>query len=252
MDESFRDVISTTINELDISRQAPETNPFSSQYLMAQYVPSIPHRELDITFNGLPNENSTFFLKRFDYVANANLWCPIMKARQFRFYLSNGAADWFDRYYQPCITWFELEQAFRDTFPFRKSNKHSMRALDRCQQPNEDLMTYFHSKMKLITNFADKSFTDDDIVVDIIEGMNAYHKERFAVVKRSINTPEELYKNILEMCRCSSSVSVCQTDDRAIAKPEQRVYSIYKNLQCFRCKAFGHKAKECRQASGVT
>ena len=225
-----------------------------------------PRWDLKIIFSGRPSEDSAYFLNQYTDMANACLWCATARLYRFKFYLVDGALDWYARLNKLTLTWPNLIHQFRQAFPDSHTSEIAILAFDRKQKTNEDLMTYFHNKMRLFDeSVAHVHCTDEEKATSLIEGMNETDRRAAAIL--ILKSTNDVYKFILSKyrytrrthCYLTDNTKSSQTDDSSV----ERVFALVSsnterptahgcNVKCFRCKQNGHKASLCRRMFEVT
>ena len=194
----------------------------------------------------------------------------ISKNGQLKFHLLNGAADWFSLVNTNRLSWSKLEQKFKRTFPY-PDNQRPLLAPNRRQKPHEDLMTYYHSKMRLIKAECVDSEQKDSLKLEIesiIYGMNSIDTMLALTMRAEFHSPRDVYdKFILKKYQHLSTGAephasdlivspICsiQNNDISVIKTGNKIGKPPKcnKTKCYQCNKFGHKAKNCRESSGVT
>jgi uncharacterized protein YoxC len=132
------------------------------------------------TYHGLPTENPSDFIDKYEIAATSNHWAEQTKINLFAAHLAGTALAWFQHYStgNQINRWEELKNIFISTFTPAAQAQTLKAILDRkVQGKDQPVLSYYLEIMKLCKRH-DPATTEKQIIQYVIQGLRPEYCER--------------------------------------------------------------------------
>jgi hypothetical protein len=144
------------------------------------------------TYHGLPSENPSDFIDKYEIAATSNHWAEKSKINLFAAHLAGTALAWYQHFStgKTLDSWEELKNTFILTFTPAAQAQTLKAILDRkVQARDQPVLSYYLEIMKLCKRH-DPNTTEKQIIQYVIQGLRPEYCER--ILNETCDTLEQL------------------------------------------------------------